>query len=193
MSQLNFSNSEVRFATAALTTVAALAPAWYLLGSFTKQKPAEQIKTFDKLIQSYSARRPEALVSASTWDFEHTVLPISLGLPPRSIAPFKHHASKIFSLFSDFQMIPQENRHGNIIHFLEETNTVIAHCKMGGKVNPESEGGAKLLESGITDWWTECVLFVQLTKDGKRVVGVKEFVDSAKAEELQQRLSGGFE
>jgi hypothetical protein len=32
------------------------------------------------------------------------------------------------------------------------------------------------------------VLFVRMSKDGKRIEEVEEFVDSAKAEELQKRL-----
>lgn len=96
----------------------------------------------------------------------------------------------IFSLFSDFQMIPQAKGTGAAVHFSADTNTVIAHCKMGGKVNEESEMGAKLLASGLSEWWTECVLFVRMSTDGKQIVEVSEFVNSAKAEELQRRLSG---
>jgi hypothetical protein len=91
----------------------------------------------------------------------------------------------IFSLFSDFKMIPQVNGSGDSVYFSRETNIVIAHCMMGGKVNTESEMGAKL---GLSEWWTECVLFVRMSKDGKRIEEVEEFVDSAKAEELQKRL-----
>jgi len=76
------------------------------------------------------------------------------------------------------------------VHFSKDTNTVIAHCKMGGKVNGDGELGTQLLESGITEWWTEGVLFVKLSKDGKRVEGVREFMHSKKAEELQIRLDG---
>jgi hypothetical protein len=64
---------------------------------------------------------------------------------------------------------------------------VIAHCKMGGKVDVESEMGTKL---GLSEWWTECVLFVRMSEDGKRIVELNEFVNSAKADELQRRLGG---
>jgi hypothetical protein len=74
---------------------------------------------------------------------------------------------------------------GDAVHFSAETNTVIAHCKMGGKVNTESEMGAKL---GLNEWWTESVLFVRMSEDGKKVEEVGEFVNSAKAEEMQRRL-----
>lgn len=86
-------------------------------------------------------------------------------------------------------MIPQSHGSYGTVHLSKDTNTVIAHCKMGGKLNAESEMGAKLVASGITEWWTECVLFVQMSIDGKRIEEVREFVNSAKAEELQNRLS----
>lgn len=61
---------------------------------------------------------------------------------------------------------------------------------MGGKVNAASEMGKKLIDGGITDWLTECVLFVKMSPDGTKIIELKEFVNSAKAEELQRRLSG---
>lgn len=87
-------------------------------------------------------------------------------------------------------MIPQASGGNEGVHFSRETNTVIAHCKMGGKVNGVSEKGKILVDGGITEWWTECVLFVRLSEDGRRIIEIREFVDSKKAEELQKRLSG---
>lgn len=189
MSQLKFSSSEIRLATGALATIAALVPTLYFLRSARKES-TEHLNTFKKFIESYSTLRPEALTANATWDFKHTVLPASLGLPSRTLAPFKQHAGMIFSLFADFHMIPQSDFSCGAVHLSKDTSTVIAHCKMGGKVNTESEMGAKLVASGITEWWTECVLFVQMSADGKRIEEVREFVNSAKAEELQKRLSG---
>ncbi|KAF9694085.1 hypothetical protein EKO04_007880 [Ascochyta lentis] len=190
MSNLRFSFSELRFATAALATIAALAPAVYFLLPAKKQDSTEHVKTFKKLIRSYSTLRPEALVSTATRDFTHNVLPASLNLPSRPLAAFKGHAGMIFSLFESFEMTPQPNGNGDAVHYSKETNTVTAHCKMGGKVNAESTMGQKLIASGFAEWWTECVLFVQMSPDGKRIVEIREFVHSAKAEELQERLSG---
>lgn len=96
----------------------------------------------------------------------------------------------IFSLFENFEMTPQPNGKDDAVHFSKETSTVTAHCKMGGRINAESPMGQKLVASGLTEWWTECVLFVRMSADGKRIVEIREFVHSAKAEELQQRLSG---
>jgi hypothetical protein len=190
MSDLKFSSPELRFATATLATIAALAPTVYFLLPAKKQDSTAHVKTFNNLIESYSTLRPEALVSTASRDFSHTVLPASLNLPSRPLAAFKQHAGMIFSLFERFEMTPQSNGRGDTVHFSKETNTVTAHCKMGGKVNAESEMGRKLIASGLTEWWTECVLFVQMSPDGERIVEVREFVHSAKAEELQKRLSG---
>jgi hypothetical protein len=60
---------------------------------------------------------------------------------------------------------------------------------MGGRMNAESETGARLVQSGLDEWWTECVLFMRMSRDGKRVVEVRECVDSVKAEELRGRLT----
>jgi hypothetical protein len=186
MSNLAFTPSEVRFATLALTSLAALIPAIYLLWPAQKHSSIEQhLATFNAFIKSYSTLRPQALTTHASRDFKHTGLPLSLGMPIRTLQPFQTHAAVVFSLFSDFTMIPQDNANGDAVHFSKETNTVIAHCKMGGKVNTESEMGAKL---ECSEWWTECVLFVRLSADGKRVEEVREFVDSAKAEEMRRRL-----
>jgi hypothetical protein len=193
MSDLRFRSSEIRLATAALASIAALIPALYLLWPLTKQASSEHVKTFNKLLQSYTTLRPQALTANASRDFSHTVLPAALNIPSRNLQPFQQHATQIFSLFSDFHMIPQTNRIGNAVHFSKETDTVIAHCKMGGRVNGESEMGAKLVQSGLEEWWTECVLFVRMSGDGKRVVEVREFVNSARAEELKRRLTGVFE
>lgn len=70
---------------------------------------------------------------------------------------------------------------------------MIAHYRMGGKVNSESERVVKQMHSGLEDSWTECVLFVRMSGDGKRIVEVREIVDSARAEELKRRLTEVFE
>ncbi|KAF2125056.1 hypothetical protein P153DRAFT_370382 [Dothidotthia symphoricarpi CBS 119687] len=190
MSDLQFSPSEIRLATATLAAVMALLPALYFLYPSQKQESTEHVRTFNKFLKSYSTLRPQALTANASRDFKHAVLPASLNLPPRTLQPFQQHAGMIFSLFAAFDMIPQPNRTQEAVHFSKETDTVVAHCKMGGKVNGESEMGRKLIASGITEWWTECVLFVKMSKDGTKILEVREFVNSAKAEELQKRLSG---
>ncbi|OAG01430.1 uncharacterized protein CC84DRAFT_1167633 [Paraphaeosphaeria sporulosa] len=185
MFNLHISNSELRLATAALAALSVIVPTVYFIRSEKSQEVTPHLQTFRKLLKAYATLRPAALGANASKEFSHTVLPLSLNLPPRSLENFQQHAAMIFSLFEDFKMEP----HGQV-HFSKETNTVIAHCKMGGKVNAASEMGKKLIDGGITDWWTECVLFVKMTPDGTKVVELKEFVNSSKAEELQQRLSG---
>jgi hypothetical protein len=191
MSDLGFTPAEIRFATATLAAIAALAPIAYYLYPSRAQESTEHVQTFNKFIESYSTLRSQALTTYATRDFSHTSLPEDLHLPIRSIQPFREHAETIFEIFSDFQVVPQDDGHGGrAVHFSKDTNTVVAHCRMGGKVDGDHETGTKLLESGITEWWTEGVLFVKLSKDGKRIESVREFMHSKKAEELQIRLDG---
>ncbi|KAJ4360027.1 uncharacterized protein N0V89_000586 [Didymosphaeria variabile] len=184
MSNLHISNSELRLATATLTALAVLVPTVYYLRGDKPQEETAHLQTFRKLLKAYTTLRPAALGANASKDFSHTVLPLSLNLPPRSLDNFQQHAVMIFSLFEDFKMAP----HGEV-HFSRETNTVIAHCRMGGRV-AASEKGKVLIDNGITEWWTECVLFVKMTPDGTKITELKEFVNSAKAQELQHRLSG---
>jgi hypothetical protein len=185
MSNLKFTPSEIRLATLTLASIAALIPTIYLLWPSPSQSTSQHVQTFEKLIKSYSTLRPQALTTHASRDFTHTGLPTSLNMPTRTLRPFQTHAATVFSMFSDFQVIPLPNGVGDAVHFCKATNTVVAHCKMGGKVNVESEVGAKL---GLSEWWTESVLLVRLSGDGKRVEEVREFVHSAKTEEMRRRL-----
>lgn len=185
MSSLHITNSEIRLATATLAALSVLVPTIYYFRGGKPQEKTVHLQTFRKLLKAYTTLRPAALGANASKDFSHTVLPLSLNLPPRSLENFQQHAVMIFSLFEDFKMAP----HGQV-HFSKETDTVIAHCRMGGKVDQTSEKGRILVDGGITEWWTECILFVQMTPDGTKVVELKEFVNSAKAEELQRKLSG---
>ena len=186
MSDPKFSSAELRLMLAAI----ALVPSVYFFWPAKKQDSTEHVKTFNKLIKGYSTLRPEALVATATRDFAHTILPASLNIPARQVAAFRDHAEIFFSISESFEMTPQPNREGKSVHQSLETSTVTAHCKMGGKVSTESDFGRKLIASGLNEWWTECVLSVQMSRNGKRIIEVREFVHSAKAEELQQRLLG---
>ncbi|KAF2035244.1 hypothetical protein EK21DRAFT_84864 [Setomelanomma holmii] len=166
MSNIAFSTPEIRLLTLTLASLTAI-PLIYSLWPTKPRSSNAYIHTFERLIESYSTLRPQALTTHAARDFTHQIIPLSLNIPPRKLQPFQEHADQIFSLFSSFNMIPQANRTGDLIYFSPGTNTVIAHCKMGGKVNRESEMGAKL---GLEKWWTECVLLVRMSADGKKVV-----------------------
>ncbi|KAF2684400.1 hypothetical protein K458DRAFT_366768 [Lentithecium fluviatile CBS 122367] len=190
MSSLQISNPELRLATAALAALAAILPAYYYLRGSKRQEDTPHVKTFHKYLAAYSTLRPAALGANASSTFAHNILPLASRLPSRPLSSFQQHAVMIFSLFKSFSMIPQSNSEGEAVHFSKETNTVVAHCKMGGTVNGEDKKGKQLVEAGYREWWTECVLFVRMSEDGRMVEEVSEFVDSKKAEELQIRLSG---
>jgi hypothetical protein len=185
MSTLKFTPSELRLATLTLCSLATLLPTLYFLWPSRPQSSTQHVRTFEAFIKSYSTLRPQALTTHASRDFTHSGLPTSLNMPTRTLRPFQTHAALVFSLFSDFQMLPLPNGAGDAVHFCKETNTVVAHCRMGGRVDVESEMGAKL---GLEEWWTEGVLFVRMSEDGKRVEEVREFVHSARAEEMVKRL-----
>jgi hypothetical protein len=147
------------------------------------------MQTFNAFIRSYSTLRPQALTTHATRDFTHSSLPSDLELPPLPIRAFRDNMEAMFDVFSSFEVKLEDDGYGKpAVHFSRDTDTVIAHCRMGGRVNGEGDAGRGLVESGITEWWTEAVLFVKMTKDGRRVEGVREFMHSRKAEELQMRL-----
>jgi hypothetical protein len=192
-STINFSQSEIRFATATLASVLVLIPAFYYLRREIPLEETLHVRTFRKYIKAYSTKRPQALAANVSVDFTHMVLPSALQIPTRTLDPFKMHAGMIFSLFEKFDMLPQSQGPQGNVHYCKDTNTVIAHCRMGGKINAQSEKGKLLIEQGLNEWWTECVLFVRMDDEGRKVVEVREFVHSAKAEELKKRLEGIFE
>ncbi|KAF2203822.1 hypothetical protein GQ43DRAFT_497660 [Delitschia confertaspora ATCC 74209] len=175
------------------------------------------LKTFHALLDAYATRSPSHLCTFFSPSFRHIILPSSLNLPSRTLDEFQPHAHQIFSLFSDFTLIPQpaDSPHP-AVHYCASTNTVVAHCKMGGKVNGEGEMGGKLMGDGILEWWNEGVWFVEMEEEGEgewneekegkgkgdapggrggllRVKEIREFVDSKKAAELKVRLQGVLE
>ncbi|KAF2877628.1 hypothetical protein BDV95DRAFT_614758 [Massariosphaeria phaeospora] len=185
-------------ATVALATLAILLPSIYFLVSertrptrMSAPAPTPHIATFHAFLRAYSTLSPATLTANASPAFTHSVLPSSLGLPARTLDPFKQHAGMILSLFSSFSMTPQPSP--SAVHYSRDTNTVVAHCKMGGVINGESEQGKKLVDSGVSEWWTECVMFVRMDEGGREVVEVREFVHSAKAEELKRRMMGLLE
>lgn len=134
MSSLKFSPSVIGFATATLAAIALAFPTLYFLESSSQpQDSTPHVQTFRKYIKSYSTLRPQALITNASQDFSHTVLPSSLHIPSRTLEPFKMHAAIIFSIFKEFEVVPQLTGRGDSVHFSPDTNTVVAHCKMGGR------------------------------------------------------------
>jgi len=48
------------------------------------------------------------------------------------------------------------------------------------------------LTAGLGHWENGCVLFVMLDKTGTKIVELNEFVDSAKAKVLTEKLTGAM-
>jgi hypothetical protein len=66
------------------------------------------------------------------------------------------------------------------VHSDKETNTVIAHCMSGGKVDVDHEIRYSVFASDVSEWWTEYMPFVHLDEAETMISEVREFVDTAK-------------
>lgn len=55
-----------------------------------------------------------------------------------------------FGLFSSFQVCPEDDGYGaEAVHFSRETDTVVAHCRISGKINgPRGNGKEACGERG---------------------------------------------
>lgn len=186
---LHFTPSELSIATATLATIAAIAPLTYYLYPLLAPKNQPHMRTFNAFIKSYSTLRPQALTAHVTRDFTYSSLPLALNSPPLYARAFRNHMKTQFELFNSFKVRPEDDGYGaKAVHFSRATDTVVAHCRMGGEINGQGEIGRRLVESGVTEWWTEAVLFVKMSSDGRRVECLREFMHSSKAAELQMRL-----
>lgn len=129
-----------------------------------------RIKTTEALLHGYSSLDVGQLTAPLSSDFTHQVLPESLGMPVRNAKQFAGHAAQIFSIFSEFRMSPKA------IFEDQVQNTVVVHARMEG-----------ILKDSNEVWLNECVMIICLSEDGTEVVKVTEFVDSAKAIEMQKK------
>ena len=68
-------------------------------------------------------------------------------------------------------MVPQQ------IFEDEHSNAVIVYAKMVGELK------------GLGPWENECVIVLRMSEDGTEVVEQTEFVDSAKANELREKMA----
>ena len=59
-------------------------------------------------------------------------------------------------------------------------NAVVAHCRMVGE-----------LKNGLGPWENECMITMRFDESGTKVVEHREFVDSARAALLRQKLMAG--
>jgi ketosteroid isomerase-like protein len=137
----------------------------------SKTSRSRRLNAIYAFFDSYSALSPDALLEYLAPDFTHQVLPSSLQMPLRDREAFAAHAKGITSIFKSFAMVPQT------VYEDSARNVVIAHCKMIGELHV------------LGSWENECVIWVQMSKDGTKVVEMREFVDSAKARLLKEKLT----
>ncbi|KAK4466806.1 hypothetical protein QBC42DRAFT_281868 [Cladorrhinum samala] len=130
-------------------------------------------RTIRALLDGYASLSAKKLIEPLSSDFIHHVLPTSLGMPSRTREEFALCAAGIFSIFEEFRMIPTR------IYEDEQRDVVVIHAKMKG--TPRNRR-----KDGRMNWENECLLMVHLSKDGKQVVKLEEFVDSAKAVEMRR-------
>ncbi|KAK5012566.1 hypothetical protein LTR60_004312 [Cryomyces antarcticus] len=130
-----------------------------------------RLNTAYAVIDSYSSLSSEAMLAPLAPDFTHQVLPESLGMPTRDRDAFGAHSTRIFSVFSRFAMVPQA------VFEDAAANAVVVYAKMVGEL------------IGLGAWENECVVMMRMSHDGSQVVESKEFVDSAKANLLREKLT----
>lgn len=136
---------------------------------------SERLRTAHALLESLSALSADAILQHLAPNFTHQILPQSLQIPARSRDEFAVHAQRITSIFSKFQMIPQS------IFEDEDRNSVIIYARMVGELN-----------FNLGHWENECIHMLKMSEDGTKVVEHKEFVDSARANLLQEKIGAAM-
>ena len=104
--------------------------------------------------------------------FKQQVLPASLGMPARNKDEFSKHAAGITSIFKEFRMEPQQ------VYEDDAQNAVIIYAKMIGELTRD-----------MGSWENECIMIMKFSEDGKRVISHQEFVDSAKAKMMKEKMA----
>lgn len=93
-------------------------------------------------------------------------------MPVRDRAEFRKHAEGITAIFSTFSMTPQSMFED------PERNSMAMYVKMSGKT-----------KNGGMQWENECVMMLGFSEDGREISEVREFVDSAKAKEMREKMA----
>jgi len=131
-----------------------------------------RLATARALLQGYSSLSVPQLLRNLSPTFTHQVLPSSLGMPLRNRESFAIHAKGIFAVFDTFRIVPES------MYEDPERDVVVVHARMEGVLSHER------------GWWgSECVMFVRISEDGKKVEGIREFVDSLKAVEMRKKFA----
>lgn len=133
---------------------------------------SSRLQTAYSLLDAYGSLNPDAILDHLDESCTHQALPESLAMPPRSKDEFRAHAQGITSIFSSFAMIPQK------VYEDDANNAVVIHAKMDGQLN----------KPGMGQWKNECIMMLRFTPDGHKITQIREFVDSAKALEMRNKV-----
>ncbi|KAF2154541.1 hypothetical protein K461DRAFT_310985 [Myriangium duriaei CBS 260.36] len=139
---------------------------------YTQPAHSRRMQTAYRVFDAYNSLSVDNILRPMDSSFTHQVLPASLGMPTRSRDDFAKHAAGITSVFEIFAIEP--------VHVFEDVgrNAVIAYARMVGK-----------LARGMGEWENEVVFIMRFSEDGERVVGIQEFVDSAKAKMMREKMA----
>lgn len=145
-------------------------------GSISPSTRSPRLRTAYEVFDSYKLLSPDALIAPLAPNFTNQGLPSSLGMPARSKADYAKHAAMVTSIFTSFAMLPIPGQ----VFEDPVNNAVVAHCKMVGE-----------LTNGLGPWENECIMTLKFDESGTKVVEHREFVDSARAALLRQKLMAG--
>lgn len=95
-------------------------------------------------------------------------------MPVRNLEAFAAHCEGITGVFESFRMLPEA------IFEDEGENAVVVHVRMVGRLRGMGEG------DGV--WQNEGVVMMWMDGKGKKVVRMREFVDSTKAREMMEKV-----
>jgi len=140
---------------------------------FGYQTQSRRLRTAYEVLEGYKTLSvANILAPLDDVSFVQQVLPQSLGMPPRTKTEFAQHASGITSIFKSFRMEPQQ------VYEDEAQNAVIIYAKMIGELTRD-----------MGSWENECIMIMKFSPDGRKVVSHNEFVDSAKAKMMKEKMA----
>jgi len=134
---------------------------------------SRRVQTAYEVLEGYKTLSVDKILAPlDDASFVQQVLPASLGMPARSKAEFTGHAKGITSIFKEFRMEPQQ------IYEDEAQNAVIIYAKMFGELTKD-----------MGSWENECIMIMKFSPDGRKIVSHQEFVDSAKAKMMKEKMA----
>ncbi|KAI0126597.1 hypothetical protein BJ170DRAFT_412669 [Xylariales sp. AK1849] len=130
-----------------------------------------QAATLEKFIEGWKEWTPEGCAATFSDDFQQQILPLSLGLPPRSRAETVQFLPTITGVVKNFQVKIHD----------------IVHDSAKGKAVIRATSNADT-PFGDFKWKNEHFILLTFTEDGEHVCKMEEMMDSAFCREFFPRL-----